>query len=116
DTFLKISNYVLNSKLNKYQFDEIASILYNSLKEDLEDSEYFLWLIKQDYLLKFNIRPKIFWRQTITREERSEIYNKFINKYPNLIINDLYNYAQLEKYKDSYFLVMYKPIKQILFI
>lgn len=116
DTFLKISNYVLNSKLNKYQFDEIASILYNSLKKDLEDSEYFLWLIKQDYLLKFNIRPKIFWRQTITRQERSEIYNKFINKCPNLIINDLYNYAQLEKYKDSYFLVMYKPIKQILFI
>lgn len=116
DTFLLITKHIGINNLNKYQFDVITNLLYQALADIVDDKEYFLSLIKQDYLLKFCNRPKLFWKQTITREERNEVYKKFIQKYEFLSIEDLYRYAQLEKYNSKYFLITYKPTKKLLFL
>lgn len=112
-TFLKIVKFITLEKLNTLQLHEIIILLIESLKDSVLDIDKLIYIIKQDYLTKFNLRPKIFWDNNISREERNKIYLLFVKKYNNLIINDLYKYAQLEKYKDEYFLISYKEPKSI---
>lgn len=114
NTFLKIVSFMGINNLSKMQFDELTLNLYESLKD--ETGDYFLFIIKQDYLMKTNIKPKIFWDSNISRKERQQIYLSFVNKYSELSIDNLYRYSHLENYQDKYFLVSYKPIKKIYFI
>lgn len=112
-TFLKIVNFIGKTNLNKLQFDEVTIRFYYSLIDLVPNPEYLFFIIKQDYLSKFNIRPKIFWMQTISRKERKIIYEKFISEYPNLNIDTLYRYGHLEKYNNTYFLIIYNAQKAI---
>lgn len=117
-TFLEIIKYIDIEILNKIQFDVLTKRLYESLINlNLNlDKEKLFSTIKQDYLLKTNIRPKIFWDTKITREERNEIYQSFNKKYPSLSLDLLYRYGHLEKYKNNYFLILYQPKKEIYFL
>lgn len=103
--FLDIANYPGFKKT--LQIDEKAKLLYYALKEKL--GEEILYFIKQDYLMRKPIKPKIWWKNEIPRGLRQEIYQKFIEKYPDLDLNYLYRYGHLEKYQDKYFLVTYHP-------
>ncbi|MDD3999505.1 MAG: DUF4080 domain-containing protein, partial [Bacilli bacterium] len=108
-TFLKIGNMIKISNLKSMQPNSVALNLYESL-EDL-DREKLLFLIKQDYLLK-TIRPKIWWERKISRGERKTIYHEFVKAYPNLDYETLYRYSHLERYKNEYYLITYKPIQE----
>lgn len=116
NTFLNLTNFIGNESLNKLQYDEVTNKFYEYFIDIVPDKDYLLYLIKQDYLFKFNLKPKFFWNPSITREERSKIYNLFIDKYPTLTIDNLYRYAHLEKYNNQYFIITYKPNKQIYFL
>lgn len=110
-TFLKISQYIAGTKINSYQHWQIAQILYLSLKKEIKEEQRLLFLIKQDYLLKDNIRPKIWWDPIISKKEKANLFLLFIDKYPELNLNILYRYSQLERYHNQYFLITYKPKK-----
>lgn len=106
-SFLKIGQYLINHH-NQNQLADYASYLFEALKD--VTNEKLLFIIKQDYLLKNNIKPKIFWKNEISKEERRKVFDAFIKNYPTLNDEILYRYSQLEKFKQEYFLVTYKPM------
>lgn len=114
NTFLKITNYISVDNYPKLQFDELTMKFYQSLINEVPNPDYLFFIIKQDYLTKFASRPKIFWHTSITKDEKSKIYNLFTQKYQKLNLDILYRYAHLEKYQDTYFLILYKPNKEII--
>lgn len=108
DTFLNLMKMIEQIKpLNQFQFDELTRAFYYFLSLDVSDKEKLLFIIKEDYLTKNKIKPKIWWHPTVTREIRREIYLIFKEKY-NLNIDELYKYAHLEKYNNEYLLINYK--------
>lgn len=119
--FNYISKWFINKNLDfkKLQFAELTQYLYQSISSYVDDYDfdlnYLFFLIKQDYLSRVNVKPKIFWTSDITREERKDIYTK-ISKLFNLKINDLFNYGKLEKYNNIYYLIIYPSKKEYIFI
>ena len=112
ETFRRL--YVYNESFINKQHDEVSKNLYLCCK-DLEgvDPDFLLYLIKQDYLEKFNVRPKIWWDLDIDRLERNEIYKEVSSKYA-MNIDILFNYARIEKYKNQYYIIIYTQKKQII--
>lgn len=104
----------LNSGSNlRINHDKVALNLYTSLCNNPNiDSKYLLYLIKQDYLEKYNVRPKIWWDNNIARSERNKVYEEFSRVY-NLNIDILYNYGKLEKFNDEYYIIIYRKNTQI---
>lgn len=113
DTFKDITLFIEKvSDFSKLQYDEITKLLYESIAYIAKNNHNFckeklFFLIKQDYLTKNKIKPKIWWDNNITRSEKSLIFNRFISAYPMLTKDILYKYSKLEKYKNEYFLVTY---------
>lgn len=97
--------------LSYYQFPELTKLLYESLCNVVKNKDELLYIIKQDYLTRINIKPKIFWESNITKPERKEVYEHISNKY-NININDLYSQAHLEKLNNKFFVIDYKNKKQ----
>lgn len=111
DPFETFRLLYLNSGKNlRINHDEVALNLYNSLKDNPNiDSEYLLYLIKQDYLEKYTVRPKIWWERKITRNERNFIYDEFSHDL-DLNIDILFNYATPIKYHNEYYIIIYKDV------
>lgn len=108
DTFFNLMETIEKIKpLNQFQFDELTKAFYNTLSLSIENKDKLLFIIKEDYLTKNKIKPKIWWESTITREIRREVYLLFKEQY-NLNIDELYKYAHLEKYDNEYLLINYK--------
>ena len=102
-----ITKMELIKPINEFQFDELTKEFYNVIKEYVKNKEELLFILKQDYLLKNKIKPKIWWERNIKREERLEMYNLFASNF-NLNQEELFRYGHLEKLGKNYFLVNYK--------
>ena len=63
-----------------------------------------------DYLSRSKIKPKIFWVNKITREERKEIYS-ILSEKEQIDINELYNYGYIDCLGKTYFIINYKTHK-----
>ena len=100
----------MNIDIYKYQFDELTRYFYQSLSKLVLDKDMLLFVIKEDYLTRLKIKPKIWWSPGITREERKEIYEEFSSLY-NLSVLELYKYGHLEKNGLDYMLINYKDNK-----
>lgn len=108
-TFLELYQYAKTNNiiLKQVQIPDLTKFYYEFLKEKVINREELLYFIKQDYLFRSKIRPKIWWENTISKMERKEIYELFCLNNPTLSIHDLYRYAKLEKYNNRYFVVIY---------
>lgn len=112
DTFLYTMEQIeKENNLRSLQFDELTKIFYESLSSIVQNKELLLFIIKEDYLTKNKIKPKIWWESTITREERRKVYLYFKDNY-NLNIDELYKYAHLEQYNNEYLLINYKSFSK----
>lgn len=108
DTLLSVTSSIHD--IYKLQVDELTKELYLSLVNLVEDKEKLLFIIKEDYLTRTNIKPKIWWNIDITREERKYVYETFSKEF-DLNIEELYRYGHLEKNGYEYLLVNYKDNK-----
>ena len=115
DVFLDISKHIENTVTFRAQTKDLAKSMYEALINKVSDKDKLLFLIKKDYLSLSKIRPSIWWDQLITRSERNYIYTKISNNY-NISIDELYNYARLEKYKSEYYLIMYPSKREITYL
>ena len=97
----------MNIDIYKYQIPELTKAFYESLSKIVADKDELLFVLKEDYLTRLKIKPKIWWCPGVSRAERKDVYNKLSAKY-NLDINELYKYGHLEKNKNKYLLVNYK--------
>ena len=112
DTFLYTMEQIeKENNLRSLQFDELTKIFYESLSSIVQNKELLLFIIKEDYLTKNKIKPKIWWESTITREERRKVYLYFKDNY-SLNIDELYKYAHLEQYNNEYLLINYKSFSK----
>lgn len=101
----------LYKDINHYQKDELFKILDEYLKVLFPDKyDYLHYILLIDYLLNYKVKPKIWWEYKKI-ENREDIFNKFIEKYPNLNLETLYRYSVLLTYKNFVFLIIYKDFK-----
>lgn len=113
ETFKNITLYINKfGDWRNFQFDEITKLLFESIVETNKknpnlNKEKLFYIIKQDYLTKNNIKPKIWWDNNISKGEKNFIFDKFIKTYKDLNKDILYKYSKLEKYENEYFLATY---------
>ncbi len=100
---LEIGNHYTknNYSMKGFQIEDI----YKRVFELLNTQE--IYLLKQDYLKRSKIKPKIFFDNVITKEERNKVLTGISLEY-NIKINDLYKHSVLIDDEHSYFCVYYK--------
>lgn len=117
--FMNITLFFKNNNIDfkKIQFDELTNYLYESISNcvnDINKDELF-FIMKQDYLSRLDLRPKIFWNNNISKQDRREMYLELSNKF-NLNIDLLYKNARYEYFiKDNImyiYLITYNPKKE----
>ncbi|MGI6710294.1 MAG: DUF4080 domain-containing protein [Bacilli bacterium] len=101
-TFLALAKNLDNIK----SFEEVTQNIYKTVKT--KKKETLLYIIKQDYLTKFKIKPKIWWEHNITRKRRKELYEYLVKMNGLLSLELLYRYAHIEEVKDEIFTIIYK--------
>lgn len=107
-TFLKLKE-ASNKELKYLNDHESYKHLYDTLKDNVDDKEY-LDVIKLDYLLKNNIKPKIWWEQTISKEEKQKYFEMFNEKF-GIDNYTFYNYSYVDVINESVYLFIYKDNK-----
>ena len=85
-----------------YQLDELYCYLDNYLNSQ-EKHE----LLIQDYLSQFKVKPKKWYKQTLTTQERKDAIRYLVDKY-SLNQELLFRYAIVEKISLGYLVVIYK--------
>lgn len=113
---LKLNPYktflALSKQLDCLQcFEDITQNIYNTIKTKNKDC--LLYIIKQDYLTKFHVKPKIWWEYNMTRQRRRELYEYLIKMNGLLSLELLYRYAHVEETDNEIFTVIYKDLSNI---
>ncbi|AIO18439.1 coproporphyrinogen III oxidase [Candidatus Izimaplasma bacterium HR1] len=101
--FLDIGNHFIinNYKMKGYQIEDIYKYVF-----DLLNGEE-IYLLKQDYLVRSKIKPKIFFENIISKEERNLILTK-LSQQQNIPLNKLYKHSVLIKKDFEYFVALYQ--------
>ena len=60
-----------------------------------------------DYLFKNKMKPKVWWEQPYSREDKNKYFELFNSKY-NIDLQTFYNYSILDKINDKISLFVYK--------
>lgn len=107
--FLELGNYYKdhNFKLFNYQNDEIFKYLNDYLK-----GKYLNDLI-EDYLRLTKVKPKRWWKATISKEDGRKIMHELIKEY-SLNQEDLFRYSIIEKLDNYYLVATYKNYQSII--
>ena len=108
--FLQIGkDYIKNNyPMHHYQIEDV----YNYLFPHLTKKEQYLILI--DYLRRSKIKPKIFFQNNISKQERSNIIEQLSNLY-HLDTNILYKHSTLIKHQNEYTLALYQNNQSTLY-
>jgi radical SAM superfamily enzyme YgiQ (UPF0313 family) len=105
DFFLNLGNHFIRKNLSfhRYQLYDI----FMTLEEFLEGN--YIFDIRYDYLLYNNIKPKIYWENSV---KKNDIVRLFHKENPEYNIDVLYKYSVVTKYKNGYLIVIYLPNKK----
>lgn len=112
DLFLQIGLYLRKSLVNpiRYQIHDLFINVYQLLLSNKKlNHEYILFLLKYDYLSSFKVRPKIWWENNITSEDKKYGFTKLSFLYPQYSLDTLYRYCRLERYQNQFLAVIYLP-------
>ncbi|MGD9605444.1 MAG: DUF4080 domain-containing protein [Bacilli bacterium] len=111
DLFLVLGTYLKDHPTAFLQIKDLASALFKAIQ--VPNQDYFLFLIKQDYLEKALLKPPIWWEYPLSKQEKNATNALFKKQYRELSLTDLSHNSRLEKYETKqeiqYFLVLYKP-------
>ncbi len=99
-----------------YNLHDLFIRLYEYLKNNNPNHEYILFLMKQDYLAYFNIKPMIWWNRL-----SKNIYNKRVEilsktKLSNFSLQEIFLYGHVEEYGENGILVLYKLLEKQTFV
>jgi hypothetical protein len=98
----------------RYQLDELFQLLAKYIYDQYHSHyEMVLFLLKQDYLLHFKNRPKIWWDNRLPKQVKHQLIESHFRYMPNELItkDDLYRYGHFEIYYDTCFVILYHPNK-----
>lgn len=117
ETFLTLGKYIKEHSDVVLQLPTLAKSLYLAI--NVSNQDYFLFLIKQDYLSQARYKPPIWWEIKLTKQEKNEILNQIKQEHPKLLLLDLSHNSRLEKYENNkeciYFLILYEIKQTILY-
>lgn len=104
--FLRIGNHYLKEDygMKGFQIEDIYKRIFELLTEDE------IYLLQQDYLKRSKIKPKIFFSNIISKEEKRNVYEKLSTTH-NISINDLYKHSVLITKDNKYFCAYYQNNK-----
>jgi len=114
DFFYALSSFMDQTSFDfkRYQLDQLFDVFHKFIyMNHPSHSEEMLFLLKQDYLTHFQIRPKIWWNATTSRAQRSSLYKRLLeeSQLEGFTIDDCYRYCHIETYKNQCFAIFYKP-------
>lgn len=103
DFFYHLGKLFLMEKksFHRYQLSDVFQILELYLGQSNDIFE-----IRKDYLMYHNIKPKIYWDNSVNKNELIRLFHKSHKQYN---INELYKYSTIIQYKNDYLLVIYFP-------
>jgi Mg2+ and Co2+ transporter CorA len=111
ETFKKLGSYLRENEEMALQPGDLAKALFIALGS--QDDGRLLFLIKQDYLIFSKLKPSLWWKYEISKEEKAQVFKKFLKVHPELTKEIIYRDTRLEKFEtDSetkYFLITYHP-------
>ncbi len=103
-------HYITNKYSFKgYQVEDVYKRLFSFINCD-----DIIFTLKKDYLLRSKIKPKIFWEERITKEEKNIVLSE-IAKTSGISTNKLYKHSAITKHKNQYFVVLYENFSNIYF-
>lgn len=116
DFFLDFGLFLQNQSFlfSRYQLDELfyyaSKYIYNQYPNHYE---LVLFLLKQDYLLHFRLRPKIWWEHRLPKQIKNHLIETHYTDMPSNQVSkdDLYRYGHFELYGELCFVVLYHPTK-----
>ena len=105
--FKEIGKFYLanNFSFKGYQIEDVYSRIFKFIND-----EPIIFNLKKDYLNRSKIKPKIFWIEEISKQEKRVILGK-IAKDNNISLNSLYKHSVVTKLKNEYYIVLYKDFK-----
>ncbi|MCF7924235.1 MAG: B12-binding domain-containing radical SAM protein [Candidatus Izimaplasma sp.] len=102
--------YIKNDySYHRYSFNELFTNLINFLKSKNRFNKEINDKLKYDFLIHHNIKPKLYWQETINK---NEIIREFHKERQAINIDKLYKYALVTEYLDGYLIIMYLPNKK----
>ncbi len=90
-----------NYNMHGYQIEDV----YKRVFPHLSDQERHL--ILQDYLERSKIKPKIFFENNITKQQKKAVFEKLRQSH-NLNINTLYKHTAVIHYEEEYTVALYQ--------
>lgn len=96
----------------RYGFVDLFINLIEYLKSKNIFNDTINDILKYDYLIHHNIKPKIYWNEFINK---NDIIRSFHKENQHLNIDKLYKYAFVTKYLDGYLIILYLPNKKEIF-
>lgn len=87
--------------------------LFGNIDMFVKDKSYYKEFHKKliiDYLTYFKVRPKAWWENLLSKQEKNEIYRMLVlDKKIDINLLDLYKYGLLVELDESYIVALYKP-------
>ncbi|MCF7925539.1 MAG: hypothetical protein K9L26_03300, partial [Candidatus Izimaplasma sp.] len=74
-----------------------------------------VFLVLQDYLLRFKIKPKVFWENNLSKQKRNTLLN-ILFKETDIPLHLFYKHSRILSYNNTYFIVYYKDTNPKSFI
>ncbi len=93
-----------HKSFHRYQLSDVFQILELFLGESND-----IYEVRKDYLIYNNIKPKIYWNNSVNK---NELIRSFHNTHKEYNINELYKYSMIMPYMYDYLLVIYFPTKK----
>ncbi len=91
-----------NYSMHGYQVDDVYQRVFPLL------SPHEQYLTKQDYLLRSNIKPKLFFETIKDKVLKQKLFTHMMETY-QIDINVLYKYSVVIHSSDEYFIILYHP-------
>jgi len=109
--FKEIGEFYLsqNYSFKSYQIEDVYQRLFNFIKDN-----HIIFTLKKDYLTRSKIKPKLFWDNNISKQEKQYVLNKIADD-TIFSLNTLYKHCVVIKDQTNYFVVLYQNFKNIFF-
>ncbi len=93
-----------------YNLDHLFSRLHEYVQSQTSiDANEVLFLMKQDYLKHFTIKPKIWWKRPAPLTYKAKIKKLLETELSYFSPDDVYRYGIVETHCNHGFLILYKP-------
>lgn len=111
DFMNEFSHYLIENHFNfhRYQLSDLFIQIHQFLSQTNRNNDFIQDTIKEEYLTRSQIKPHIWWNDTIEKSEKVKVFQKILSQSPEIKIDDLYKYSTVIRYKNHHLVILYYP-------